>query len=201
MKMTRAANDAAERLSAARAGSREALGEALQACRHYLLLVARKEFDQTLRTKGGASDLVQETFLKAHCHFGCFRGESERELLAWLRQLLLNNLASFRRLFLAGRRDVGREVTLGGRDSTSPGHQIRGHGPSPSEQAIGRERDASLRRAMGRLPDDYRLVLDLRHSENRSFEEIGQSIGRSANAARKLWARAVEQLQLELEET
>jgi RNA polymerase sigma-70 factor (ECF subfamily) len=201
MEMTRAAHDAAERLSAARAGSSEALGQALQACRPYLLLVARREFDDKLRTKGGASDLVQETFLKAHRHFGHFRGETEGELLAWLRQLLLNNLASFRRLFVAGRRHVGREVNLEGRDSSSPGDQIRGPGPSPSEQAIGHERDELLQQALGRLPDDYRLVLELRHGEDRSFEEIGQSIGRSANAARKLWARAVERLQQELDET
>jgi RNA polymerase sigma-70 factor (ECF subfamily) len=201
MSMTRTANDAAERLSAARAGSSEALGQALQACRQYLLLVARSEFDEKLRGKGGASDLVQETFLKAHRHFGRFRGETEGELLAWLRQLLLNNLVSFRRLFVAGRRHVGREVNLDGRDTSSPGHQLRGPAPSPSEQAIGHERDECLKLALERLPDDYRLVLDLRHDENRSFEEIGQSIGRSANAARKLWARAVERLQQELEET
>src|SRR5262249_25191343 len=56
--------DVAARLNAARAGSAQALGEALEACRGYLLQIARQELDADLQAKGGASDLVQETFLK-----------------------------------------------------------------------------------------------------------------------------------------
>ena len=52
-------------LVAARRGSREALGNALEACRRYLLAIASRELDPDLRGKGGASDLVQETFLEA----------------------------------------------------------------------------------------------------------------------------------------
>ena len=58
-------SDAALRLAAARTGSSEALGQALQACRGYLLLLAERELDPDLRAKGGASDVVQETFLEA----------------------------------------------------------------------------------------------------------------------------------------
>jgi RNA polymerase sigma-70 factor (ECF subfamily) len=199
--MTEPAHNAAERLSAARAGSSEALGQALQACRKYLLLVARRECNEELRAKGGASDLVQETFLKAHRHFNRFHGETERELLAWLRQLLLNNLVSFRRLFVAGKRRVGREVTLDLGGSSSPIRELRAQTPSPSEQVVGHERDQALENAFRRLPDDYRQVLVLRYVEGRTFEEIGQALGRSPNAARKLWARAVERLQHELDET
>jgi RNA polymerase sigma-70 factor (ECF subfamily) len=198
-KLTGPTDDAAEHLSAARGGSREAVGQALQACRKYLLLVARQEFDEDLRAKGGASDLVQETFLKAHHHFDRFHGETEGELLAWLRQLLLNNLASFRRLFVAGKRRVGREVRLDGGDSSSPVRELSADAPSPSEQVLGQERDEALHGALGRLPEDYRHVLILRHVEGWSFEEIGQATGRSANAARKLWARAVERLQHDLD--
>jgi hypothetical protein len=49
-------SDTGQRLAAARAGSREALGQALQACRGYLLLLAERELDADLRAKGGASD-------------------------------------------------------------------------------------------------------------------------------------------------
>ena len=41
-----------------------------------------------------ASDLVQETFLKAHREFGQFLGPSEPELAAWLRQILVRTLAN-----------------------------------------------------------------------------------------------------------
>ena len=53
--------------------------------------------------------------------------------------------------------------------------------------------------ALGRLSDVYRQVITWRYQEERSFEEIGQLLRRSPEAARKLWARAIERLQEELE--
>jgi RNA polymerase sigma-70 factor (ECF subfamily) len=61
------------------------------------------------------------------------------------------------------------------------------------------EQAEALRCALERLPDDYRRVLTLRYQEERSFEEIGGLMERSANAARKLFARAVERLQQEMD--
>ena len=58
---------------------------------------------------------------------------------------------------------------------------------------------AALERALGRLPEDYREVLLLRYQGDLSFEEIGRRLGRSANAARKLWLRALHKLEQELE--
>jgi hypothetical protein len=41
-------------------------------------------------------------------------------------------------------------------------------------------------------------VLALRHEEQLTFEQIGQKMERTANAARMLWLRAVERLQKEM---
>src|SRR5690349_15212079 len=98
----------------ARTGSVDSLGRALEACRGYLLLIAQQELEPELQAKGGASDLVQETFLKAHRHFGRFHGDSEAELLAWLRRLLLNNLIDFRRQLRTAKRQAGKEISLQG---------------------------------------------------------------------------------------
>src|SRR5262245_58290664 len=84
--MTRHAEEGARWLSDARAGSPEALGAVLEACRGYLLLIAQGELSPDLRAKAGASDLVQQTFLDAQRDFGRFRGESVAELRAWLRR-------------------------------------------------------------------------------------------------------------------
>jgi RNA polymerase sigma-70 factor (ECF subfamily) len=48
--------------------------------------------------------------------------------------------------------------------------------------------------AVEQLPEHYREVLRLRHQEGQSFENVGARTGRSAEAARKVWARAVELL-------
>lgn len=60
------------------------------------------------------------------------------------------------------------------------------------------EQAETLLAALGRLPDDYRRVIAWRQQEQLSFEEIGQRMQRSPDAARKLWARAIERLKREL---
>src|SRR5262245_49915002 len=97
-------------MQAAQNGSGDALGELLQACRHYLLLVAEQNLDSDLRDKVAASDLVQDTCLEALRDFGRqFRGDTEEELLAWLKRILLNNLANqVRRYRGTEMRDVRR---------------------------------------------------------------------------------------------
>jgi RNA polymerase sigma-70 factor (ECF subfamily) len=199
--MREAVNDPADGLAAARAGSQEAVGEALEACRHYLLLIADRELDPDLRAKGGASDLVQEAFLDAHRDFAKFQGKSEAELLAWLRQLLLHNLSNFTRRYRAtAKREVTREVALGaGSSSTPQGEELVADTSSPSGRLMEQEKVQALARALAHLPEDHRLVITLHHQEQRSFEEIAEQMQRSLPAVRKLWQRALERLQQELE--
>jgi RNA polymerase sigma-70 factor (ECF subfamily) len=194
--------DAAARwLPAARAGSRDALGKLLEAARQYLLTIARQELDQDLRTKNSPSDVVQETFIEVQRAFGHFQGETEAELLAWLRQLLLHRVGKLRRRYRdTQKRQLAREVTLDG-DGSSGGTagELAGNVLSPSGQAMEHEQDQALQAALGRLPDDYRRVIALRYQEQLPFEEIGRLLQRSPDAARKLWARAVERLREELD--
>src|SRR5438094_9736562 len=93
--MAQPEKDASCWLPAARAGSMEALGQALEEFRHYLLRIAEQELDPDLRAKGGASDLVQLTFLEAQRDFARFHGDTAAELRAWLRRLLVDTLANF----------------------------------------------------------------------------------------------------------
>ncbi len=59
------------------------------------------------------SDLVQETLLAAHRDFNGFRGNSQRELLGWLRQILIHRLHHMVDEHVkAGKRDIRREVSL-----------------------------------------------------------------------------------------
>jgi RNA polymerase sigma-70 factor (ECF subfamily) len=188
-------------LSAARGGSNEALGQALEACRGYLLLIANRELDAALQPKGGPSDLVQETFLEAHRDFARFQGTTSDELKAWLRKLLLNNLGNFaRRYRQTAKRELGREVGLPAtQESGAQEVRLIAEALSPSGEAMANEQVEALGRALERLLPDYRQVLLLRFQEQQTFEEIGRAMQRTPNAARMLWLRAVERLQHELE--
>lgn len=196
-------DDSAVRLRAARAGSTAALGQLFESCHHYLLLVARQEMDPLLHAKGGASDLVQQTFLEAQRDFAQFSGQSEVELLAWLRQLLLHNIANFGRHYrTTAKREVEREITLGDASAVQPFmSSLAAPDASPSAQLAARERAAAVTQAIAHLPPDYRQVIELRYLEECSFEEIATVMRRSVNAVRKLWGRALDQLQTALEDS
>jgi RNA polymerase sigma-70 factor (ECF subfamily) len=192
--------DIREWLSSARNGSQDALGEALESCRAYLLLVANQELDSGLQAKGGPSDLVQETFLEAQRDFDGFAGCSADELRAWLRKILLHNLANFARQYRdTDKRKLALEVGLPGGDQSGGGEQqLVAELTGPESLALRRERGRQLQAAVERLPDDYRQVIEWRYRDECSFEEIARRLSRSDNAARKLWFRAIEQLKHEL---
>jgi RNA polymerase sigma-70 factor (ECF subfamily) len=195
--MAQAEEGAEQYLPAARTGCSKALGQLLEAARRYLLWIARQEMDPGVQSKAGPSDLVQETLLEAHRDFASFHGETEAEWLAWLRRLLFNNLSNFTRRYRdTAKRRLDQEVTL---DSGSPADAVAASAPAPVQQIIAEEQGQLLARAIEHLPDDYREIIRLWYQEQHSFEEIGKLQGRTGNAIRMKWSRAIRQLQRELE--
>jgi RNA polymerase sigma-70 factor (ECF subfamily) len=183
----------------ARGGSSPALGDLLEACRRQLLQEIEGDLRRDLQAKGDVADLVQETFLEAQRDFPHFQGATRPEFYAWLRSILFHKLAHFcRRYRQAGKRAVNRELSLEGSGLAETLPRRRGRRDStPSLHAMKREQAQHLEQAMSRLPEDAQQVLNLRQ-ENLTFEEIGSRLGRSAEAARKLWQRAIARLQDEL---
>jgi RNA polymerase sigma-70 factor, ECF subfamily len=183
-------------IQAARGGDLEAMGLAVQSFRNYLLLVARQETGGDLAAKGGASDLVQETFLVARKRFGSFSGRDEGELKAWLRAILKHRLAKFRSRFRGtAMRQAAREHDLG---PTRAIESIPGELTSPSGVAQRSEERAALDLALSHLPEHYRKAVLLRHEQGLRFEQIAAELGTTPEGARKYWARGVEQVRREL---
>jgi RNA polymerase sigma-70 factor (ECF subfamily) len=190
-------------LERARAGDREALGRLLQMYDGYLRLLARALIGRALRAQLDASDLVQETYLKAHREFDQFRGGGEPELVGWLRRILVRSLANQARHHRAEARDLRRQESLeAALDRSSLAIQAALASPSaasPSRLAGRREEAVLLAAALERLPADYREVFVLRTLEHLAIEEVAARMGRSVNAVRKLWTRAMLALRREME--
>jgi len=194
--MTTPASNFSPLLAADRGGCRDALGRVFQDCRQYALGIARQEIPADLLAKGSASDLVQEAFLEAVHGFEHFQGDSEVQFKAWLRILLRRRITKlFRRYRTTRKRRIGLERPAGAGGSGAC--QLPADVLTPSAQVMEAEEVQALRRLVDRLPEDYRRVIRLRYEEERSFEEIGLLMQRTANAARLLWLRAIEQVKHE----
>ena len=193
-------SDTAIWIREAREGSSDALGRVLETCRNYLLLIANKELAQELKAKAGASDLIQETFVEAQRDFPRFQGSTDDELRAWLRQILLNNVSNVARSFRdTGKRNIALEMSLGADQGSSIApFPIAAEDPTPSENMMSLELTEKVMSAIEELPADYRDVIMMRYKSDLGFDVIAERMGRSENAVRKLWFRALEKLEEKL---
>jgi RNA polymerase sigma-70 factor (ECF subfamily) len=188
-------------IQCARGGDGSKLGQLLQLYRNYLRLLADSQLDRKLRARVCPSDVVQEAMLDAYRGFGQFRGRTQREFLAWLRQILINNVFRMvERHVLTGKRDVRREVSLEqiGRSVEHSGLQFQAiladDGTSPSDAVNRAEHEVRLADCIARLRPQYREVIVLRNFKCLPFERVAEDLGRSIGATRVLWLRAVKRL-------
>jgi RNA polymerase sigma-70 factor (ECF subfamily) len=188
----------------AKAGDQQAVSDLLGLYRNYMLLLARVHIDSNLQAKADPSDLVQETFLMAARDFPQFRGETEAEFVAWLRQILANTGAAMIRRYKGTRsRELGREQQFErqlDQSSMVLGRLIAGPDSSPSRIAARREAAVVLADALTRLPDDYREVLVLFHLEGLSLGDVANRMGRTVSSVRGLRTRAALKLRTLLKE-
>jgi RNA polymerase sigma-70 factor (ECF subfamily) len=190
-------------LEQARAGNATALGRLLELYRNYLRLMARSLISQPLRVRLDASDLVQETFLKAHREFPGFLGSTEPELIAWLRQILVRSLTDEIKRHRAGKRDYRREEPMEvilDHSSLAIHASLAAPLSSPSAHLARRDQVVRLADAVEKLSVDYREVFILRNLEHIPFDQIAARMGRSPGAVRKLWTRTMLALKRMLEE-
>lgn len=183
-------------LCLAKHGDSAALGKLIAGFRDYLVAIAQGELDPALRAKLGPSDVVQDTYLLAQRGIEHFAGSTEAELKQWLRQILLNRCRDLRDAYFdTAKRDVRREFPLQGAGSVAgllAGAAV--DTKTPSRHAMKSEQAAWIMESLQTLPDDMREAIWLRNWECLSFDEIGRRLGKSSEAARKLFSRGVRRL-------
>jgi RNA polymerase sigma-70 factor (ECF subfamily) len=155
-----------------------------------------RRLPKDLQAKIGASDLAQEALTQAHANFMRFHGDSERELLAWLGQILDYSLLTVQRRYCdTDKRAIAREVPLDDRgDSSDAPFDVPRDTPGPASRAAALEEQARLSAAMSQLRPADREVIELRNLQALSFAEIARRTGRTPDAVRKHWARALDRL-------
>jgi RNA polymerase sigma-70 factor (ECF subfamily) len=175
-------------LSRAREGSRDALGELLSLCGERLLSLIRLRLGPALRVQLESRDILQATLLKAVRGFDGFGGGGRASLMAWLARIAENEIRDRADFHQRERRDAARQVEL----EDALASDLR----SQTSRLVLCERLARLERALESLAPEHREAIVLRRLEELSFPEMGLRMGRSPDACRMLFARAMAALTL-----
>jgi RNA polymerase sigma-70 factor (ECF subfamily) len=153
---------------------------------------ARRRAAGKLSRKLGASDIVQDTYLAVFEDLASFEDRGPGSFQRWLDGVFeCRATDAARRHVGAAKRDLRREVSPGP-DASQSGPPARG--ASPSVEAASNEERERLVAAVDAMEGDDRDVLRLVHVDGKDFAEAGRVLGRSAEAARKLYSRAVVRL-------
>jgi RNA polymerase sigma-70 factor (ECF subfamily) len=169
----------------------------LEHYREYLRLLAGLHLDPRLQGKLDASDVAQQTLLRAHQKRDQFRGQSEAERVGWLRAILASTLAEAARRFGRRQRDVALERSLEASLEESSARLeawLAAEHSSPSERTARQEELARLAGALAGLPEDQRRALELRYLQGCSVSAISRLMDRSEPSVTGLLRRGLQRL-------
>ena len=175
-------------LRRAKQGSDAALNLLYERCAGRLLAYIRLRLGRELRAKMESRDILQATLLKSLTHLHELKGEERESLMAWLARIAEHEIRDRADYHQRQRRDPAREVAL---DDES---RLAAAARSALSQVILDERARALEAAMDTLSPAHRDVILLRKFEELTFPEIARRLGKSEDACRMLFARAMTAL-------
>lgn len=191
-------------VAAARRGDRAALAKLLAAYHPALRGRAESLMDPALKTKLSPDDLVQEVYLDVARRIDRFEDRGPDSFLNWLHAILKQKLAEARRAAHRKMRDIDREVPVGlGTGSSSYWNlldNLYSDSTTPSRTARRDEALSALFICIADLSDAQREVIQLRHLEGLSVEEVAVRLGKSKAAVAALCKRALEALRKSMDE-
>jgi RNA polymerase sigma-70 factor, ECF subfamily len=141
-----------------------------------------------------AEDVLQDSFMKAFVHLKDF--EERSSFCSWLTRIAINSALMILRK-KHGRIEISTDASdddFGIRDHWEPTDRAE----SPERCCARREREGLLKTAIQRLPPTLRDVVQMRHIEDRSIEEVAQFLGISVSAAKSRLMRARAALRMSL---
>jgi RNA polymerase sigma-70 factor (ECF subfamily) len=170
-----------------RAGTETAYEELIQRFQQPVYALAIR----LLNDSAGASDVVQEVFLKVFRNIASFRGQST--LRTWIYRITVNEAHNARRWFFRHRR---REVDLdtGPEDCRNWTDVLADHSRSPFEMALDHERQALIEAALQQLNPVYREAVVLRDLADLGYEEIAAVLNVSLGTVKSRILRGREAL-------
>ncbi len=175
--------DTIELVHAAKSGHGPSLEELLQRYGPRLMARVRILMGPRARELAEASDFLQSVFVEVIGNLARFEVRDENGFLRWVTQIARNKIRSGVRKKRERAFAQFATAILPAANSSTPSTEI-----SRMEQA------QQLVEALEQLPHEQQLVIELRHFERMSFNEIGERLGKTQNAVQLSHTRALMRL-------
>ncbi len=114
-------------------------------------------------------DLTQEVFIKAFASLGSFN--EEYAFSTWLYKIATNSSIDFIRKKKLHTFSIDKPVAV---DESEYTFELPDTTYEPDKHIIEKQRSKLLEEAIGRLPEKYKRVIILRHTEERDYREIAK---------------------------
>ena len=146
-----------------------------------------------VRNREETEDLVQEAFMKAFKALPSFN--EEYAFSTWLYKIAINNCIDHMRKKRLKTYSINKPVQSkdGELDREFPDTSM-----SPDKDLLSEERTNLIEEAIEELPENYKIAIVLRHSEERSYEEIAQLLNIPLGTVKARIFRAREMLKKKL---
>jgi len=154
-----------------------------------------------LRGKLDASDVVQQTMLRAYSSFDNLRNREPEVLAAWVRRILASTVADALKHYEGDKRDVILERSIEADIDCSAyrlASWLAADQTSPSGREVRKEELMRLMNALVELPESIREVVVLKHCQGWTLQHIADRLGKSIPSVASLLRRGLEELRRQL---
>lgn len=188
-------------------GDKQALATLFTMHRQRLWDLVHFRLDGRLGGRVDADDVLQEAYLDAAERIQHFEDEHSGSIFVWLRLIVIQTLTNVHRRHLGAKmRDANRDISLFGGmanpgSSTTLALQLLGHLTSPSRAIIRDEEKDKLEEAINSMDPIDREVLEMRHFEHLTNNEVAEVLGIQKKAASNRYIRSLKRLKDRLSQT
>lgn len=177
-----------------RGGDSAAFGELYQRYHDELLFAVRVHLGPELRAKLESEDILQSVVVDAFRALPRVRAETSEGLRHYLHTMVVNKIRGRAQHFDADRRAGDVPLTPSRAAEVPDPAQTRVDPDVGEPRYNDSARYERLERALAALPEDMRRVILLRKIDGLASKEVALMLGKSDEAARKLYSRAMARL-------
>lgn len=171
--------------------------EVVWAHQTYLKAIANMILPRRVKVKHAPSDIVQDVAFTAFVNFSKFKGQSVRELQAWLEGILKNKcMHAYRNVINRDEESLDGMALNFASGQASKLIDMQDHStPEPQKQASRNELRNIIRLAIMKLPVKLGVVVLMKWEEGLEVVEVAKRLGIDKSAAQKRYERGMLKLE------